>query len=122
MTKEEISYKDLTNSQLDSLKEIYIETRIQQMSKEDLIKFAREVLEIQIKGTVGNEEEREAWKEMKEYFKDNLEDRIKEVLKIKGSDLEESSPEQKELEERLELIEKRKKEKDDEVKDMWDDE
>ena len=121
MKEEEISYKDLTNSQLDKLKELYIESRIQAMSEEAQKSFIREVLDIQVKGTVGNEEEREVWKEMKGHFKDSLEERIKEVLKVKGSEIEEVPPGQKELEKRLELLEKRKKEKDEEVKDMWND-
>ena len=121
MKEEEISYKDLKNSQLENLKEIYIDSRIQAMSEEDLRKFTREVLDIQIKGTVGNEEEREVWKEMKTHFKESFEEKIKEVLKVKGSEEEEISPEQKELQKRLELVEKRKKEKEAEVQDMWED-
>ena len=66
-----------------------------------------------------DEEEREVWKEMKEHFKDRFEEIIQQVLTVNGSSTEELSPEQKELRTRLELLEKRKKEKGDLKEDMW---
>ena len=50
------------------------------MSENELRKFVKEVLELQVRGTVGSEEEREVWKEMKDYFKDDFEKKIQEVV------------------------------------------
>ena len=119
MTKEEINYKDLSNKQLESLKEIYVASRLSSMTEEDLRQFVGTIFSDQVNGTVGNEEEREVWKEMKEHFQDRFEETIKEVLTVNGSPTEELSPEQKELRTRLELLEKRKKEKGDLKEDMW---
>ena len=118
MKKEEISYKDLSKKQLETLKDKYIDNRLEKMSHEDLAEFVKTILTDQIKGTFGNEEEREAWKEMKDHFQDEFEQTIKEI--IKNKDLEDPmSPEQKELENRLRILEERKKEKDLKSNDMW---
>ena len=79
---EELSYKDLSELELDAIKDIYISRRISAMTENDLRKFAREIIVDQIKGTVGHEEEKEAWKEMKEHFDHNFEQVLKEVLKF----------------------------------------
>ena len=73
MNKEEITFKDLNKHQLEVLKETYIKSRLEMMNESDLRKFVKEVLELQVNGTVGNEEEKEIWKEMKEYFKGDFE-------------------------------------------------
>ncbi|WP_320664278.1 hypothetical protein [Prochlorococcus sp. MIT 1223] len=118
MSTEQISYKDLSKKQLENLKERYIDSRIESMTEDDLRKFVRSIVSDQITGTVGNAEEREAWKEMKEHFKDSFELQIKEVINMdtKGEDVD---PEKIELERRLDLLEKRKKEKDKINDDMW---
>ena len=119
MAKDEITYKDLSNRQLDNLKEIYIEGRLTSMSEDDLRKFVRTIISDQIKGTVGNQEEREAWKEMKEYFDNEFEKVIKDVLQVNVPSDESLSPEQQELERRIDLIEQRKKESSNVNEDMW---
>ena len=86
MKDEAISFKDLTKAQLDALKDLYIDSRVDSMSEVDLRKFVREVLDLQVRGTVGNEEEREVWKEMKEHFEENFEEKVKAVIKTKGSE------------------------------------
>ena len=64
-------------------------------------KFARELgANIdQIKGTVGNAEEKEAWEEIKEHFSDNLDQKVLEVKKkfSKNTKVELKSPEEIEL-------------------------
>ena len=97
MAKEEISYKDLSNRQLENLKELYIESRLSEMGEEDLRIFVKTIIADQIKGTVGHQEEKEAWKEMKDHFDDNFEKTIKDVLKAGGISDESISPEQQEL-------------------------
>ena len=119
MPKDDISYKDLSKRQLDDLKDIYIDSRLSSMTTEDLSLFVRTILTDQIKGTVGNEEEREAWKEIKDFFADEFSTHLKKIIKNKGSEDEEISPEQKELEKRLKLIEQRKEETKEGNQDMW---
>ncbi len=119
MKKEEISFKDLTKGQLETLKGIYIENRVDAMSEKELRTFAKEVLDLQVRGTVGNEEEREIWREMKEYFDHDFGKKIKEVLKIKGAEDITVDLEQKEFEKRLEVLEQRKQEKSPANEDMW---
>ena len=119
MNKEEISFKDLTNSQLVALKELYIESRVQSMSEVDLRKFTREVLELSVMGTVGNEEEKEVWKEIKDHFQDDFDQKLKEVIKDNASEDLTSPPKEDELKKRIELMEQRKKEKTNNAEDMW---
>ncbi len=116
---EAISFKDITKAQLDALKELYINSRVESMSELDLRKFVREVFDLQVKGTVGAEEEREVWKEMKEHFDENFEQKINEVIKAKGSDQLDPLPEEVEFQKRLELLEQRKKEESKTNSDMW---
>ncbi len=117
----EISFKDLTKGQLTLLKDIYIDSRVNGMSEEDLRQFARDVIDLQVRGTVGNEEEREIWKEMKEHFDQDFEKTIKEVIKAnKVADITIDS-EQEDFKKRLELLEQRKKDEDKKKEDMWDD-
>ncbi len=119
MTKDEISYKDLSKRQLDNLKEIYVESRVSLMNEDQLREFVRTIIADQINDTVGNQEEREAWKEMKNYFDDDFEKILRKVVKENNSLDKELTPEKDDLEKRLELLEKRKKEKDHLVEDMW---
>ena len=81
MSNDEINFKDLSDLELDKLKDIYVESRLKNMSEADLRNFFRISIEDQIKGTVGNQEEKEAWLEMKEYFKDDFQDKILIVRK-----------------------------------------
>jgi len=117
VSNEEINFKDLNDLELDKLKDIYVESRLKNMSEYDLRNFFRISIEDQIKGTVGNQEEKEAWLEMKEYFKDDFQDKI--LIVRKGNQLEKLSPEEEELEKRKNLLEKRRNEKDSKSEDMW---
>ena len=117
MSNEEINFKDLSDLELDKLKDIYVESRLNNMLEDDLRNFFRISIEDQIKGTVGNQEEKEAWLEMKEYFKDDFQDKI--LIVRKGNQVEQLTPEEEELEKRKNLLEKRKTEKDTKAEDMW---
>ncbi len=119
MTTEEISYKDLSRSQLDALKELYVNSRLSSMDVNELRKVVKDVLELQVTGTVGNQEEREVWKEMKEHFNEKFEEKIKEVITAKNSQDTNIDPEEKELQKRLDVLEKRKQEEKESNEDMW---
>ena len=99
MNKEEIDYKDLSKKQLDNLKEIYIESRLNSMSEEDLRHFVKEIIQGHVGGTFGNQEDIEVWKEMKEHFEEDFHSKLQFVIKDSGG--EEVSVEQKEFARRL---------------------
>lgn len=117
MSVEETNFKDLSDFELDKLKDLYVESRLNIMTEQDLRNFVRVSVEDQIKGTVGNEEEKEAWLEMKEFFKDEFQDKI--LIIRQGNQMVKLTPEEEELEKRKNLLEKRKKEKDSKEEDMW---
>ena len=119
---DELTYKDLSSAELESLKDIYITSRLESMTENDLRKFVREIIEDQIKGTVGNAEEKEAWQEIKEHFDDEFIIKIKEV-KEKFNKQNKSivkSPEEIEFDKRLSLLKQQNEDKSN--SDMWDDE
>tara|TARA_Y100001968_G_C19177470_1_gene628739 strand:- start:3 stop:359 length:357 start_codon:yes stop_codon:yes gene_type:complete len=117
---DELTYKDLTEFELDKLKDLYISSRVDSMSENELRQFVREIVIDQIKGTVGNAEEKEAWEEIKDYFSDEFVKKIIEV-KEKCSNLKKvdlKSPEEIEFDRRIKLL-KQQKEEEESSKDMW---
>ena len=76
----------------------------------------------QIKGTVGNAEEKEAWTEIKEHFSENLSKVIQEVKEKcnRNAKVELKSPEEIEFNKRLGLL-KKQQEHEKSSKDMWED-
>ena len=119
---EELNYKDLTEYELDTLKDIYISSRVNAMTESDLRQFVREIIIDQIKGTVGNAEEKEAWSEIKEHFSDDLSKKILEVKEkcSKNTKKEIKTPEEIEFNKRLSLL-KQQQEQEESSKDMWED-
>jgi len=118
---EEITYKDLTEVELDALKDIYISSRLNSMTETDLRLFVREIIIDQIKGTVGNAEEKEAWEEIKEHFTEDLDKKIIEVKEkcSKNPKMVSKSPEEIEFDKRISLLKQQQEEKT--SKDMWED-
>ncbi len=116
---EELNYKDLTENELDTLKDIYILSRVNSMTESDLRKFVKEIIVDQIKGTVGNVEEKEAWEEIKEHFSDGLHKKILEVKEKcnKNPKVEQKSQEEIEFDRRLGLLKQQQEEES--SKDMW---
>ena len=116
---EELTYKDLNETELDSLKDMYIASRVNSMTESDLRKFVKEIIIDQIKGTVGNAEEKEAWEEIKEHFTENLSNKILEVKEKcnKNQKVEQKSPEEIEFDRRLGLLKQQQEEKS--SNDMW---
>ena len=90
MAKQKINYSDLSNKELELLKDIYIDLKVKSMNINDLKGFAFENISLQIKNTIGNEEELEAWQEMEDFFKDEFLSRIQDIqikLKSKNDEL-----------------------------------
>ncbi len=118
---EEFTYKDLSKSELDNLKDIYISSKVDSMTENDLREFVKEIIIDQVKGTVGNAEEKEVWDEIKEHFSDNLSKMILEVKQkySKNPHIELKSQEEIEFNRRLGLLKKQQEEK--QSNDMWED-
>ncbi len=116
---EEFTYKDLSETELDSLKDMYISSRVNNMTEIDLREFVKEIIVDQIKGTVGNAEEKEAWEEIKDHFSKDLSKKILEVKEKcnKNYKLEQKSPEEIEFDRRLGLLKQQQEEQS--SKDMW---
>ena len=119
---DQITYKDLSKFELDTIKDIYISSKLNSMTENDLRKFVKEIIVDQIKGTVGNAEEKEAWTEIKEHFSENLSKVIQEVKEKcnKNARIELKSPEEIEFNKRLGLL-KKQQEQEKSSKDMWED-
>ena len=116
---DELTYKDLSNKELDTLKDMYISSRVNSMTESDLRKFVKEIIIDQIKGTVGNAEEKEAWEEMKDHFSEDLSKKILEVKEKcnKNPKVEQKSQEEIEFDRRLGLL--KQQQEDESSKDMW---
>ena len=89
MAKKQINYYDLSAKELEQLKDLYIDLKVKTMSNNDLKNFAIENISLQIKNTIGNDEELEAWQEMEEFFKDEFDNIIGDLqVKMRSMDVE----------------------------------
>ena len=93
MAKKQINYSDLSKKELELLKEIYIDQKVQSMNNNELRDFAIENISLQIKNTIGDDEESEAWEEMERFFKDKFEETIRALqIKMRGkSDVQDNT-------------------------------
>ena len=73
MKKNKFNYSDFSKKELESLKEYYITEKVKSMNEFELRQFASEILSHQVKNTIGDEEEKEAWEEIENFFSDNFE-------------------------------------------------
>jgi len=119
MKKKPIIYSDLSKKQLENLKELYVQKKIESMSHQELKEYVQDIISHQVNDTIDKEEEMEAWREMSDFFGEQFEIVIQEI-KIKYIDdkniLETEIDSQKK---RIELLERNNA--DQEKKDMWDD-
>ena len=116
MANKKINYSDLSNKELEMLKDIYIDLKVKSMNINDLKGFAFENISLQIKNTIGNEEELEAWQEMEDFFKDEFLNTIQNIqikLKSKNDELTNLNIEEKKL-----VVEDTAEDK---KLDMWED-
>ena len=98
MAKKKINYSDLSNKELELLKDIYIDLKVKSMNINDLKGFAFENISLQIKNTIGNDEELEAWQEMEDFFKDEFLNTIQDIqikLRSKNDELNNLNIEEK---------------------------
>ena len=119
MKKKSITYADLSKKQLQHLKEVYIQKKVECMSHKELKEFVLEIISHQINDTIGKEEEMEAWKEMSDFYGEQFEIIILEIKQKYANNENLENLEEDSLERRLELLEKNSIEIA--KKDMWDD-
>ena len=85
MAKKKINYSDLSSKELELLKDIYVDLKVKSMNDNDLKDFAFDNISLQIKNTIGNDEELEAWQEMEDFFKDDFHNTIQDIqIKMKS--------------------------------------
>ena len=119
MKKKPIIYSDLSKKQLENLKELYIQKKVESMSYQELKQYVLEIISHQINDTIGKEEEIEAWREMSDFFGEQFE---MIILEIQTKYIEEKNVIETEIDsqkQRIELLERNNL--DQEKTDMWDD-
>ena len=119
MKKKSIIYSDLSKKQLEKIKELYIQKKVDSMSHQELKQYVLEIISHQINDTIGKEEEMEAWREMSDFFGEQFEINI---LEIQAKYIDEKNVIEEEIDsqkQRIELLERNNL--DQEKKDMWDD-
>ena len=119
MKKKSIIYSDLSKKQLETLKQLYIQKKVESMSHQELKQYVLEIISHQVNDTIGNEEEMEAWTEMSDFFGEQFEIN---VLEIQTKYIDDKSLIETEIDsqkQRIELLAKNNL--DQEKQDMWDD-
>ena len=119
MKKKSITYTDLSKKQLQHLKELYIQKKVEFMSHKELKEFVLEIISHQINDTIGKEEEIEAWMEMSNFYGDQFEIMILEIQQKFANNENLQNFEEDSKEHRLNLLEKNNIEQN--KQDMWDD-
>ena len=119
MKKKSIIYSDLSKKQLETLKELYIQKKVESMSHQELKQYVLEIISHQINDTIGKEEEMEAWREMSDFFGEQFEINILEIQTKYIDDKNVIEIEKDSQKQRIELLERNNL--DQEKKDMWDD-
>ena len=117
MKKKSIIYSDLSKKQLENLKELYIQKKVESMSHQELKQYVLEIISHQIKDTIGKEEEMEAWREIADFFGEQFEIIILEIQTKYSDDKNVLETEIDPQKQRLELLERNNL--DQEKKDMW---
>ena len=116
MAKKNFNYSDLSPKELELLKDMYIDLKVKSMNNDDLKDFVIENISLQIKSTIGNDEELEAWQAMKDFFKDEFDNIIRD-LQIKMG----SKSAEREILDTGEIKLKAENNKEDKKLDMWND-
>jgi len=119
MKKKSLIFSDLSKRQLEKLKEFYIQRKVESMNHQELKQFVQEIIAHQINDTIDKEEEREAWKEMSDFFGEQFEVVIQEIQTKYVDEKNIHTTEIDFQKQRIELLERNNL--DEEKKDMWDD-
>ena len=119
MKKKSLIYSDLSKKQLENLKEVYLQKKVESMSHQELKEYVLDIISHQINDTIGKEEEMEAWEEMSDFFGEQFEIIIIEIQTKFIDDKNVLETEIDPQKQRIELLERNNL--DQEKTDMWDD-
>ena len=119
MKKKSSIYSELSKKQLENLKELYVQKKVESMTHQELKEYVLEIISHQIKDTIDKEEEMEAWREMSDFFGEQFEIVILEIKTKYGNDEILMETEINPQKQRQELLEKSKFGQ--EKQDMWND-
>ena len=119
MKKKSIIFSDLSKKQLENLKELYIQKKVESMSHQELKQYVVEIISHQINDTIGKEEEMEAWREMSDFFGEQFEIIILEIQKKYFDDKNVLETEIDPQKQRIELLDRNNLDLG--KTDMWDD-
>ena len=119
MKKKPIIYSDLSKKQLENLKELYVQKKIESMSHQELKEYVQDIISHQVNDTIDKEEEMEAWREMSDFFGEQFEIVIQEIQIKYIDDKKVFETEIDSQKQRIELLERNNV--DQEKKDMWND-
>ena len=119
MKKKSIIYSDLSKKQLETLKELYIQKKVESMSHKELKQYVLEIISHQINDTIGKEEEMEAWREISDFFGEQFEIIILEIQTKFIDDKNVLETEIDPQKQRMELLDRNNL--DEKKTDMWDD-
>ena len=119
MKKKSITYTDLSQKQLQHLKELYVQKKVECVSHNELKEFVLEIISHQINDTIGKEEEIEAWMEMSNFYGDQFEITILEIQQKFAQNENLENFDEDSQEHRLKLLETNNIEQN--KQDMWDD-
>jgi len=119
MKKKPIIYSDLSKKQIENLKELYVQKKIESMSHQELKEYVKDIISHQVNDTIDKEEEMEAWREMSDFFGEQFEIVIQEIQIKYIDDKNVFETEIDSQKQRIELLERNNS--DQEKKDMWDD-
>ena len=117
MKKNSFIYSDLSNKQLEKLKELFVQKKVESMSHQELKQYVLEIISHQINDTIGKEEEMEAWREMLDFFGEQFEMVILEIQTKFNDEKNVLETEIDSQKQRIELLERNNV--DQEKKDMW---
>ncbi len=119
MKKKSLIYSDLSKKQLEILKELYVQKKVESMSHQELKQYVLEIISHQVNDTIDKEEEMEAWREMSDFFGEQFEIIILEIQAKYTDEKNSFDTEIDSQRQRIELLERHNL--DQEKKDMWDD-
>jgi len=119
MKKKSFIYSDLSKKQLENLKELYVQKKIESMNHQELKEYVQDIISHQVNDTIDKEEEMEAWKEMSDFFGEQFEIVIQEIQTKYIDDKNVLETEIDSQKQRIELLERNNL--DQEKQDMWDD-
>jgi len=119
MKKKSLIYSDLSKKQLEILKDLFVQKKVESMSHQELKQYVLDIISHQIHDTIDKEEEMEAWREMSDFFGEKFEMIILEIQTKYSEDKNVLQTELDPQKQRIESLERNTLNQ--EQRDMWND-